>query len=109
MQKDLESLHEKKIQLVAVSYDAVEVLMNFAKKQEIGFALLSDPESKTIEAYGIRNKSAKDSQIDGVPYPGTFLVGPDGIIRAKLFYEGYKKRHQAADMLKAAEKLPKKK
>ena len=109
MQKDLKSLQEKRIQLVAVSYDSVDVLLNFAKEGEIRFALLSDPDSKTIEAYHIRNKELKDSPIDGVPYPGTFLVGQDGIIHAKLFYDGYKKRHHAEDIIKAAEKLPKKK
>ena len=65
--------------------------------------------NKTIEAYRIRNKEVKDSPIDGVPYPGTFLVGQDGIIHAKLFYDGYKKRHHAKDIIKATEKLPKKK
>ena len=58
-------------------------------------------------AYGIRNKEAKGSRIDGVPYPGTFLVDREGVIREKLFFEGYKKRHHAKDILKAAAKLPK--
>jgi peroxiredoxin len=107
LQKDLGNLKKGGVQLVAVSYDDVESLAKFGKKAKIGYALLSDPGSKTIGAYGIRNKEAKGSRIDGVPYPGTFLVGPDGIIREKLFYEGFVKRHQSKDILAATKKLPK--
>ena len=92
---------------MAVSYDDVDVLKKFGKKSKIGYALLADPGSKTIEAYGIRNKEMKGSGIDGVPYPGTFLVDREGIVRAKLFYEGFRVRHQAKDILAAAKKLPK--
>ena len=70
LQKDLKSLQEKRIRLVAISYDSVEVLREFGKRQKIGFALLSDPESKTIDAYGIRNQEMKGKRIDGVPCAG---------------------------------------
>jgi peroxiredoxin len=107
LQKDIEILQNGGVQIAAVSYDPVDILAKFGKQSEIRFPLLSDPQSETIEAYGIRNKEAKGSRIDGVPYPGTFLVDREGVIREKLFFEGYKKRHQAKDILKAAAKLPK--
>jgi len=90
---------------VAISYDSVEVLNRFAAKQSITFPLLSDPESRTIEAYGIRNQEAKGSRIDGVPHPGTFIIDADGVIVAKLFHEGYKKRHTGSEILGAVERL----
>jgi hypothetical protein len=31
------------------------------------------------------------------------IVDKDGVIRAKLFFDGYKERHSADDILKAAE------
>lgn len=107
MQKDLKSLKKGGVQLVAVSYDEEDVLAKFSKKLKIGYALLSDPDSKTIEAYGIRNKQAKGSRIDGVPYPGTFLIDRDGTVREKLFYEGFRNRHHGKDILAAVKKLPK--
>jgi hypothetical protein len=33
------------------------------------------------------------------------LIGKDGIIRAKLFLEGYKKRSGVDDLIKAAEAI----
>ena len=107
MQKNLKSLQDANVQVVAVSYDSVKVLREFGQRVRIGFPLLSDPESKTIEAYGIRNKEMKGKRIDGVPYPGTFLLDSSGVIREKLFFEDYAERHQAKDILKATAKLPK--
>lgn len=99
MQKDLPALQAKNVRVVAVSYDAVEVLDKFAKKQKITFPLLSDPQSKTIAAYGLSNKEAK-GRADGVPYPGTMLIDKAGVIRGKLFFDGYRERHTSKDILK---------
>ena len=54
--------------------------------------MLSDPESKTIDAYHIRNEAAKGKAV-GVPNPGTFILDQEGVIRAKLFLEGFRDRH----------------
>lgn len=96
------------MQVVAVSYDSVDVLAKFAKQAKIAFPLLSDAGSKTLEAFGIRNKEAKGSRIDGVPHPGTFIVNKDGIIAAKLFHEGYVKRHAAGDIIDAVQQIDEK-
>jgi peroxiredoxin len=63
--------------------------------------LLSDPGSKTIEAYHIRNESAK-GKAEGVPNPGTFILDQAGVIRAKLFLEGYRDRHTTDALIEAA-------
>jgi peroxiredoxin len=78
-------------QVVAISYDSTAVLNLFAAKHSITFPLLSDAGSKTIKAYGILNQEAQ-GRAQGIPYPGTFIVGTDGVIRAKFFLEGYKER-----------------
>ncbi len=82
----------------------MDVLAKFADKRKIAFPLLSDPGSKTIVAYGLLNKEAK-GRAAGVPYPGTFLVDKEGIIRAKLFLDGYRERHSTEDLLKAAKAI----
>ena len=105
MQKELDGLKKGRVQLAAVSYDSVDVLKKFGKAEKIRFPLLSDPDSKTIEAFGIRNERA-NGRTDGIPHPGTFLIGEDGVIRAKLFYKSIKKRHLVKDILEATKKLP---
>ncbi len=91
LQSDLKEIKATGGHVVAISYDSPEVLKRFAARKSIGYPLLSDTGSKTIDAYGIRNKEAK-GRASGIPYPGAFIVGTDGTIRAKLFLEGYKDR-----------------
>jgi peroxiredoxin len=113
LQRDLKAIEAAGVKVVGISYDPVEVLKEFSDKSKITFPLLSDPDSKVIDAYALRNKEmAKKKlgklELDGVPYPGTLIVDRDGVIRAKLFEDGFVKRHTPAELIKAAEGLKKK-
>jgi peroxiredoxin Q/BCP len=113
LQKDLATIEKAGVKVAGISYDSVEVLKKFADKEKITFPLLSDPESKTIVAYSLKNKEMAGKKmgkidLDGIPYPGTLLVDKEGVIRAKLFVDGYRERHSVEELLKAAEKLTKK-
>lgn len=102
MQKDLAKFETAGVRVVGISYDSTEVLKKFADRQKITFPLLSDPGSKVIEAYGLYNGEAKGTRIEGVPYPGTIVVGPDGKVIGKKFYAGYKDRHTADEIIAVA-------
>jgi len=93
------------VQVMAISYDSVEVLKRFAEKSQITFPLLSDAGSRTIDAFGIRNAGAPE-RWRGIPHPGTFILDRRGVVRAKLFHEGYRQRHTSADLVRAASSLP---
>lgn len=80
------------------------VLKRFSAQHKITFPLLSDTGSKTIDAYGIRNKEAP-KRVQGIPYPGTFILDQKGIIRAKQFYRGFRKRHDSAQLIQAVKAL----
>ena len=104
LQTNLKEIEATGGQLVAISYDSTAILKRFAVKSAIKYPLLADAGSKAIDAFGIRNKEAPD-RWNGIPYPGTFIVGTNGVIRAKIFLEGYKERHAVealAEMLKSA-------
>jgi peroxiredoxin len=101
LQRDLKTIEAAGVQIVGLSYDDPAVLKRFSDKAKITFPLLSDPESKTIEAYHIRNEAAK-GKAEGVPNPGTFLLDQNGVIRAKLFLEGYRDRHTTDALIEAA-------
>lgn len=100
LQSDLAKIQAKGAQLVAISYDSPEILRRFATKKSITYPLLSDSDSKTIDAYGIRNKEAT-GRTSGIPYPGTYIIGTDGVVRAKLFLEGYEERASTDALLQA--------
>ena len=107
LQKDLNAIKASGLQVVGISYDSVAVLKKFSEKRKIEFPLLSDPKSKTIDAYLLRNKTAKPrSRTDGIPYPATILIDKKGIVRANLPSTIFK-RHSTKDLLAAAKKLGK--
>ena len=89
---------------MGISYDPPEVLKRAASKHQLKFPLLSDEESKAIDAYGIRNAEAT-GRFAGIPHPGTFVVDEEGVIRAKLFHEGYKERHTSEQLIQAVKQL----
>lgn len=97
----MKTIEEAGVQVVGLSYDDPAVLKRFSDKAKISFPMLSDPESKTIEAYHIRNEAAK-GKAEGVPNPGTFILDQNGVIRVKLFLDGYRDRHTTDAIIEAA-------
>ena len=104
MQRDLKSIEDAGVQVIGISYDSPEALKRFSDKAKITFPLLSDPGWKTIDAYHIRNEAAR-GKAEGVPNPGTFILDREGVIRAKLFLEGYRQRHTTDALIEAAKSI----
>ncbi len=89
--------------VIALTYETEEKHLKFTKQYNIGYTILSDPESKYIKALGILNTEYdSDSMAYGVPYPGIFLVDAKGIVRAKFAEEGYRARPLLDDVLSTA-------
>lgn len=96
-------LREAGIRLYAISYDDREVLTEFARAHAIPFPLLSDVDSEVIDAYGIRNRQCDGmGPLEGIPYPGTYLCDEDGVVIEKYFFDTYKRRHNAEDLVDRA-------
>lgn len=85
--------------VAALSYDQPGALAHFANRRQIQYPLLSDPDSKVIDAFGIRNENIKDGFAKGVPHPGLFLIDAKGRIEAKYFDEDYRERITASSIL----------
>lgn len=102
LQENLAQFERAGIAVFAVSYDTVEALGAFAGEFEITYSLLSDPEHRAIEATGILNTliSPEETAFYGIPFPGVYVVGTDGRIEEKLFYQHYSTRPSAATVLR---------
>lgn len=88
--------------IVGVSYDSIEKLKKFDDKRALGFALLSDSESKLIMEFGIFDTSyVEGSFAYGVPRPTVYVVGKDGAVDAILAEETYKTRPQVDSIMEA--------
>lgn len=67
--------------VIGVSPDSIKSHLNFIGKHDLDLRLLSDPEKKALEAYGVWKKK----KMYGREYMGversTFLIDPAGIVR----------------------------
>jgi peroxiredoxin len=101
LQSRISDLKQNGLGLAAVSYDSVTVLAGFTKRRGITFPLLSDPGSAIIKRYGILNTTVPRStpQTYGVPFPGTFMVNPQGVVTSRFFEPAYQERTTAGSIL----------
>ncbi len=105
LNKSREEFDKRGVSLVALSYDSVEILKEFSDKHKIGYTLVSDPDSKVIDALGIRNEEHdKDSMGYGIPHPGIMVFDANGKLVAKFAEEGYKNRPPVENVLKAVDR-----
>jgi hypothetical protein len=95
-----QEFEKRGIKVAAISFDPVAVLGNFAQRTGVKLALLSDPESTAIRAFGILNETVpKDHPFYGIPNPGSYLIDQNGVVTAKFFEEKYADRYTAGEIL----------
>lgn len=70
-----------------ITPDPVEILRTFAAANHIDYPLLSDLGGKVVERFGLLNPNIPPNprQAPGIPFPGHFLLAPDGVVIAKAF------------------------
>lgn len=92
------------IGIAAMTYDSVALLKDAELDRGVPFTLLHDADSAHIIDLGILNDTDYEpgERAYGVPYPGIFLVSPDGIIRYKFAEESYRDRPDFENVLDAA-------
>lgn len=95
---NLKAFSKLKVPVLGISADSVERHAKFALKYKLNFPLLSDPEKKVLEKYGVWT----EKKFLGKTYMGilrtTFIVDPTGRI-AKI-YEKVKPIGHAEEVLK---------
>jgi peroxiredoxin Q/BCP len=88
--------------ILGASADSEKALAGFKAKKKLNFPLLSDPEHKTIEAYGAwRMKKFLGRSFMGIAR-SSFLIGPDGKIQQ--IWDAVKAKGHAAEVLAASSK-----
>jgi len=76
-----------------ITYDAPETLAEFAAEKSLSYTFLSDTDSATIDAFGLRNEDVTaGSRFDGIPHPAIVYIRADGEVAGVQKEEGYKDR-----------------
>ena len=73
-------LQERGFEVVGVSPDTVQSHQRFIEKKELNFTLLSDPEHRVAEAYGVWGEKKFMGRVSMGILRTTFVIGADGVI-----------------------------
>jgi len=97
----------EKTRLYAISVDPPDVSNDFAKKiaadgkGEVKFPILSDPEHKIIDEYGLRDPAYQGTKYYGIPHPAVYVVDKAGKVAWVKIESNYRER-PANDEIRAA-------
>lgn len=86
------------MKLYAVSVDPPDVSKEFAAKLaadgrgEIKFPLLSDPDHRTIDAYGLHDATYDGGKFGGIPHAAVYVIDKKGIVTWATVESNYRER-----------------
>jgi len=101
LQESAEALRRNGINPASITYDSQEVLRRFSDTYHISYPMLSDKGSVVIRKFGILNTNVPPdvTRFYGMPFPGQYLIGPDGTVKDKLFLPDFEERPTASEVL----------
>jgi hypothetical protein len=101
LERSLPKLRAQGLGVAAISYDSPEALRHFRDRMGgFRFPLLSDEGSKVIRAFGIFNHNVPEGhEWYGIPFPGTYLVDENKVVRSKYFERMHRQRYTADSIL----------
>ena len=86
------------VKLYALSVDPPDVSKDFAEKiasdgkGKINFPLLSDPEHKSVDEYGLRDPAYEGQKVFGIPHPAVYVIDKQGKVAWSKIESNYRER-----------------
>jgi hypothetical protein len=100
LEQSRRGFEQRGVKIAAITYDSQEILHRFSAAHQLGFPCLSDKGSVVIREFGILNPNIpNDDPFYGIPFPGDYLISPDGVIKAKYFLPDYQTRVASSEIL----------
>ncbi len=100
MQKNIKAFREYNTKVFVLSTDSHKQSENVIKQLNLSFKLLCDDERSVVDLFKLRNPF----EHDGIAYPATFIIDPEGRIRYRSI-DGTAKRVDLRDELSFLEQL----
>lgn len=98
---------DENVRLYAISVDPPDVSKDFANKigadgnGAIKFPILSDPEHKIIDQYGLRDPAYQGTKYFGIPHPAVYVIDKNAKVAWVKIEANYRER-PANDEIRAA-------
>ena len=101
----------EQIRVLAISVDDHETTKKFIEKissdgnGSVNYTMLSDPDHKVIDKYGLHDPSYDGTKFDGIPHPAVYVIDKAGRVAWSKVESDYKVRPSNADIRAALESL----
>jgi peroxiredoxin len=95
------------VKIYAISPDSTEEGKKFAQliatdyRGAVTFPLLSDPGSRVIDRYGLRDEAYAGKREDGIPHPAVFVLDAKGRVRWMKIEADFRERPSNAEIAAA--------
>jgi peroxiredoxin len=89
---------DENVKLYAISVDPPEVSKVFAQKLSadnkgpITFPILSDPDHKVIDTYGLHDPAYEGQKVNGIPHPAVYVINKQGKVVWVKVESNYRER-----------------
>jgi len=89
---------DENVKLYAISVDPPDVSKDFAAKLGsdnkglVTFPILSDPDHKIIDAYGLRDPAYEGQKVFGIPHPAVYVIDKTGKVAWARVESNYRER-----------------
>lgn len=99
------------VKIYAISPDSTEEGRKFAQllasdgRGAVPFPLLSDPGSRVIDRYGLRDETYAGQKEDGIPHPAVFVLDGKGRIRWMKIESDFRERPSNAEIAAAIDAM----
>ncbi len=74
-------------------------------KGAIKFQILSDPDHKVIDAYGLRDPAYEKEKVYGIPHPAVYVIDKTGKVAWTRIESDYRKRPTNSEIRVALDAL----
>ena len=88
-------------EILCVSPDSEAESEELRKRLGLAFGILSDPDLAVTDAFGLRHVAGRAATGEDKPFPTTFIVDHQGVVRAKIENETYRDRPSPKEVLAA--------
>jgi peroxiredoxin len=105
LQLSIDELRRRRCRVAGVVTDPPATNAELAQQAAIEFPILSDPDLRTIDAYGLRHAGAGPDGAD-IARPASILVDATGVVRWTDVTDNFRIRPTPADVLAAIDALP---
>lgn len=101
----------EQVSLWAISVDSAEQSKAFAASiardggGEVAFQLLSDPQHRVIDAYGLRDPRYARMRREGIPYPAVYVIDKGGRVAWVRVNRDYRQRPSNQEIRAALDAL----